>query len=142
MSLWNEIQTRCPADMLERRNMHEIAAFLNVGRTKVVQTMLSERGILVRYADGPVAADAVLTKLEAFSQSAHPMASLVKRAVKFLGTTEGIDMGDEATQSLLDQLAAGGAITTDEATKLKALATVPDSVDWTQVQAAFDEQGV
>ena len=142
MSLWNEIQTKCSAEMLARRNMHEIAAFLNINRTKTVQTLMGERGILAKYPTGPVEADAVLTKLEVFSQTAHPMASLVKRAVRFLGTTEGIDLGDPATQLLLDQLAAGGAITVSEAANLKGLASVPDSVDWSQVQAAFDAQGV
>lgn len=141
MSLWNEIQTKCSAEMLARRNMHEIAAFLNINRTKTVQTMMGERGILSKYATGPVDADAVLSKLEAFSQSQHPMASLVKRAVRFLGTTEGIDLGDPATQMLLDQLAAVAAITVTEAENLKALASVPDTLDWTQVQAAFDAQG-
>lgn len=122
--------------------MHNIAATLNVDRTKVVSTMITERGILAKYQDGAAAADAILTKLETFATAGHPMSSIVARALKFLANTGGIDVGDAATRGLLDALAAGNVITVDEATKLKSLAVVPDHVDWTAVQAAFDEQGV
>lgn len=141
MSLWDEIQEKCSPEQIAARNMHDIAATLNVDRTKVVSTMITERGILAKYPDGAVAADTILTKLEAFSTAGHPMSSIVARALKFLANTGGIDVGDTATRGLLDALAAGNVITVEEASKLKGLAVVPDHVDWTQVQAAFDAQG-
>lgn len=141
-TLWQEIQEKCSPELIAARNMHDIVAVLNAGRTKVVSTMITERGILAKYPDGAVAADAILTKLEAFATAGQPMSSIVARALKFLANTGGIDVGDTATRGLLDALAAGGVLTADEAAKLKGLASVPDQLDWTQVQAAFDAQGV
>lgn len=89
--------------------------------------MMSERGILAQYPDGPVAADAVLTKLDTFAQTQHALASVVKRALRFLGDPEGIDMGSPATQSMLDAVQQAGVLTADETTKLKALAMQPAS---------------
>ncbi len=102
-----------------------IALLSYINYSAVKPLLLSERGILEKYADGPVAADAVLTKLEVFSASGHPLASVVKRALKFLAQAEGLDMGSAATQGMLSMLAAGGVITEDEATKLKNLALQP-----------------
>lgn len=132
MTLFEEIQSKCSAEEIAAGNYHVIAAKVNtVDRVKTVSTMISERGILEKYVDGPLAADAVLAKLEAFSVSGHPLASIVKRALKFLANPEGLDIGAPATQGMLSQLGAGGVITADEATKLKALApTVNDFVNW------------
>lgn len=119
-------------------NTQAIADALSVGRTRVQSPhIVSERGILDRYAGGPVAADTVLTKLETFAASQHPMAGVVRRALRFLGTEAGLDIGAATTRMLLDQLAAGGAITADEAGHLKALALVPDPVTHTDVGAAL-----
>lgn len=83
--------------------------------------MISERGIIDHYQDGPIAADILLTKLETFAASQHPAAGAVRRAMKFLAMPDGIDIGSASTHGMLDMLAAGGAITADEASKLKAL---------------------
>lgn len=93
----------------------------------VKSLMMSERGILAQYPDGPVAADAVLTKLDTFAQTQQPLASVVKRALRFLGDPEGIDMGSPATQAMLDAVQQAGVLTADETTKLKALAMQPAS---------------
>lgn len=89
--------------------------------------MLSERGLLAQYADGPVAADAVISKLEAFAQTPHALASVVRRALKFLGTPEGIDLGSAATHAMLDALQADSVLTADEVAKIKALSLQPAS---------------
>ena len=86
--------------------------------------MRSERGVIDKYPDGPIAADKVLAKLEAFSETEHPMASLVARALKFLGQPEGIDFGAVTTQGLIMQLAQGGVIEMHEAQKLCSLGQV------------------
>lgn len=93
----------------------------------VKSLMMSERGILAQYPDGPVAADAVLTKLDTFAQTQQALASVVRRALRFLGDPEGIDMGSPATQSMLDAVQQAGVLTADETTKLKALAMQPAS---------------
>lgn len=118
-------------------NTQVIADALSVGRTIVRTHRMSETGILEKYPGGPIAADAVLGKLEAFAASAHPLASVVRRALKFLATPDGLDIGSPATQTMLDALANGGVITVDEATALKALATVADPITHQQIGAAL-----
>jgi hypothetical protein len=116
-----------------------IADALSLGRTKVVSHFASERGILERFPLGPLAGDALLAKLEDFSVTAHPMARIVKRALKFLAQPEGLDIGSPATQGLLDALAAGGVISTEERAGLTAMATRADPVVHTDVGAAIKE---
>ena len=114
-----------------------IADALSVGRTKTVSHFASERGILERFPLGPLAGDALLAKLELFAQSAHPMARIVGRALKFLAQPEGLDIGAATTQGLLDALAAGGVITAEERAGLAQMATVHDPVSHTEVGAAL-----
>ena len=116
-----------------------IADALSVGRTKPVSHFASERGVLERFPAGPLAGDALLAKLEAFAATAHPMARIVGRALKFLAQPEGLDIGSPATQGLLDQLAAGGVISADERAGLAQMAAVPDPVTHTEVGAALKE---
>jgi predicted nucleic acid-binding protein len=141
MTLLEEIQATCTVEQIAEKNYHVIAAAINANRTGTVTTtrLISERGILESYSDGALAADAVLAKLEAFSLTGHPMASIVKRAMKFLGQAEGLDIGSATTQALITALGAGGVLTVDEAAKLNALApTKPvDKVTWEQCQTAL-----
>lgn len=118
-------------------NTQAIADALSAGRTRVVSHFASERGILERFPLGPIAGDALLTKLDTFAATAHPMASIVRRALKFLGQPEGLDIGSAATQGLLDQLALGGVMTAEERAGLRAMATVADPVTHTEVGAAL-----
>lgn len=117
--------------------INAIAQALSVGRTKVVSHFASERGILERLPAGPLAADALLSKLESFAASGHPMASIVKRALKFLAQAEGLDIGSPATQGLIAQLASGKVITDEERDGLRAMATVADPVTDAQVEEAL-----
>lgn len=114
-----------------------IARALSAGRTKIVSHFASERGVLERFPGGPIAADALLSKLEVFASTAHPMASIVKRALKFLAQAEGLDIGSPATQGLLTQLGAGGVLTTEEVAGLRAMATAADAVTDADVDAAI-----
>lgn len=139
MDLFQEIQSKCTAEEIANRNYHIIASKVNEGRTKITSRLISERGILESYPDGPLAADVVLAKLEAFASAGHPLSSIVDRALKFLGQSSGLDIGSAATQLMVTQLGAGGVLTVDEANKLKALApTVNDHVTWEQCQAALE----
>lgn len=123
--------------LLTNGNVGAIADILSVGRTHVVSHFASERGILERYPGGPVAADALLAKLEGFAQTGHPMARIVGRALKFLAQPEGLDVGSPATRGLLDQLVAGGVITGAERDGLVAMATRPDPLHHTAVSTAL-----
>lgn len=139
-TLYEEIVQKCTADQIAARDYHSIAATVNVGRTKLIPTIISERGILEKYPDGPIAADTVLTKLEGFANAGLPLSSLVKRALKFLGTGDGLDIGSATTQAMLSQLGGAGIITADEANKLKALAPIVNNhVGWEQCMAAIEE---
>lgn len=117
-----------------------IALVLSVGRTKIVRHFASERGVLERFLDGPLAADALLTKLEIFSVSGHMLASIVKRALKFLAQSEGLDIGSPATQGLIDMLLADGVITKAERDGLRFMATAPEVITDAQVEQAL--QGI
>lgn len=120
------------------RNTQAIADILSVGRTRVQSHFASERGILERYPGGPLEADALLASLEGFATTAHPMARIVGRALKFLAQPEGLDIGSPATQSLLDQLTPG-VLTVEQRADLRAMATVNDPITHTQVGAALGE---
>lgn len=118
-----------------------IAAALSVGRTKIVSHFASERGILDRFPGGVVAADALLTKLEGFAQSQHALAGVVRRAVKFLGTPEGIDLGSAGVQTMLAALTPA-VLTEVERDGLRSMATVPVVLTPHEVQdALFDDLG-
>jgi hypothetical protein len=118
-----------------------IAALLSTGRTRLVSHFASERGILDRYQGpgGPIGADALLSKIEGFALSAHPLAGIVKRAVKFLGQPEGIDLGSQGVQGILQLLTQGGVITAEERAALVAMATQPDPITTNQVSDALNK---
>lgn len=78
------------------------------------RTILAECG-----AAGPGILDAL--------EAAAAGNSAVKWAVKFLSQDSGIDVGHPNTQAMIDSLATGGALTTDQATALKNLAHQPVS---------------
>ena len=80
--------------------------------------LINARAVLAEYPDGTVQAAMVLDKLE----SAAVNVPALRWIMSFLKSDSGVDIGHKATQSMLDQLAAGGVITTDEAAKLKSLA--------------------
>lgn len=118
-------------------NTEALAAALSTGRKRRASHFASERGILERFPGGPIAADALLSKLEAFSSIGHPMSSIVKRALKFLAQAEGLDIGSPATQGLLDALQAGSVLTADEVAGVKAMALVDDPVTEFEVRVAI-----
>lgn len=115
-----------------------VAALLSQGRTRYVTTRVSEAGLLERWPTGPVDADVFLTKLEAFAQSPHALAGVVRRALKFLGTPEGLDLGAAATHAMLAQLAAGKVISDIEANAAKALSQQPAPVGLGDVSRALN----
>ena len=123
-------------------NIEGLAAALSSGRTKIVSHFASERGVLDRYPGGPVAADALLTKLENFGNGQHPLAGVVRRAVKFLGTPEGIDLGSNGVQTMLNALTPA-LLTEVERDGLRSMAAVPVTLSPSEVQSAlFDDMGV
>lgn len=88
--------------------------------TRIVSRIISARGVLSDYPGGPMAAAAVLDKLEAAASSV----SALKWALNFL-RGDGLDIGAASTQGVIDQLVAGGILTSAEGSNLKSLASVP-----------------
>lgn len=115
-----------------------VAAFLSAGRTEVRQTRMSEAGLLERWPDGPVAADGFLAKLEAFAATQHAAAGVVRRALRFMATPEGLDLGAAATHAMLDMLQAGGVVTADEVSAAKELSRHAAPVSIEQVSRALN----
>lgn len=87
-------------------------------RTAVQSRFVTARGVLAEVDGGAQ----ILDKLDALTGAVRE----VKWAMKFL-LTDGIDVGHPRTRALLDQLAAGGAITAADAQALKDLALQPAS---------------
>ena len=85
--------------------------------------MITARGIMSSYGIGPVAGAAFLDKLENLTNSIPAL----KWAMKFLQQDAGIDIGDGATQQMLDSLVGVGGITSAEVDCVKAIALQPAS---------------
>lgn len=120
------------------RNDAAIAAILSFNRTKLSNKYVSIRGILESYPGGPIAADALLSKLEAFAAAGETLSSVVKRALVFLNQVDGIDLGSPATLLMLGALADGEVITTAEKDNLITIITVPDPVSLNEVSQALN----
>ena len=85
--------------------------------------MITARGIISSYGIGPVAGAAFLDKLENLTGSIPAL----KWAMKFLQQDAGIDIGDGATQQMLDSLVGVGGITSTEVDGIKNIANQPAS---------------
>lgn len=140
-----EINARAASDptfaaMLAARNDYGMAVVLSFERTKLVETMLTERGVMA--ALGIVDGETALAALEAFAAGTPSVPALVavhpgiKRMLGWLKTT-GVDVGNALTQSLLDLLAVNGVLTAAAVSTLKALAVVPDPVSADQISEAI-----
>ncbi len=120
-----------------------LADALSVGRTRIASRIVSARGIASDFPGGPVAAEAVLMKLEgaatALSASAATqdkvLGSLISRQLRFLAG-EGLDFGSVALRGMLDQFSAAGILTAEEVAGLKSLALEPDPVSEMDVRRA------
>ncbi|MCO4101732.1 MAG: hypothetical protein HEQ38_20535 [Gemmatimonas sp.] len=124
-----------------------IAAALSAGRTRLVERLITERRILSTL--GVVDGAAFLSALEAFAAATlpeqHPLALYhagIARAVGWLKTDDGIDIGDATSQAMLDALAAAGVVTVESAAIVKALARVPAPLSELDVRrAVFADDG-
>ena len=133
MKLRDEILARpdCAA-AVDARDLDAIAALVSVGRTSVQPRFVTARTVL---AECGVHGPDILGALEAAAAGN----SAVKWAVRFLGQDSGINVGDPATQYMIDQLAAGAtpALSAEQAAALKNLAVQPAPVSRLEVEAAL-----
>lgn len=133
MSLKEQILARpdC-ADAVAAKDCHAIAALLSVGRMAVQSRFVTARTVL---AECGMLGASILDALEVAAVGN----SAVKWAVRFLGQDSGINVGDPATQYMIDQLAEDGALSAPQAAALKNLALQPAPVTSAEVADALYE---
>jgi hypothetical protein len=139
--------TNDPAVLALMPDTVAITAALSAGRTRLVERLITERRILSTL--GVVAGASFLSALESFAATAlpneHPLAPYhagIARAVGWLKTDDGIDIGDPTSQAMLDALAAAGVVTEESAAIVKALARVPAPLSEIDVRrAVFADDG-
>lgn len=130
MTLLTEITTKCSAALRAGQNPDAIAAAVNAGRTRVQSR---QGGIgLVLDTLGPIEGAAVLDTLNALKATN----SAIKWAWVLIERGD-LDFGAPATRAMIDQLAAGGAMTTAQAAALKGTAEVADPVTEHDVRRAI-----
>jgi hypothetical protein len=118
-----------------------VAAALSVGRTKLTERLVTERRILATL--GVVEGAAFLDAIDAFAVATlpaqHPLFAFhsgIARAVAWLKTSEGIDVGDATSQAMLQAVAAAGVVSVASATSIADLARVPDPISEMSVRFA------
>lgn len=139
----DEIRAAVAADpALQSASFEAIAVALSADRTMLAPTMISERRILSVL--GAAHGGAFLDALDAFAATPlatdHPLAPVhsgIRRAIGWLKTNEGLDIGDPEAQAMLDGLAATGVVDPAHAQVVKDLARVPDVVQAYEVQRAL-----
>ena len=119
-----------------------IAAALSAGRTRVQETMVSERRILalLGVADG----DTFLKALEDFGLATlaanHPLAAVqsgIRRMVGWLKAPEGIDIGNPLAQQMLTVMGQLGILNVASVQTVLAFARVADPVSEMDVRRAL-----
>ena len=116
---------------------HAIAGILSATRTRITSMRVGELGILAKHPGGPIAADAVLGKLEEYAATAGPLSRLAGRAMRGIRSADGLDLGDPSTQAMLGALAQAGVLAPEEAAALAGLARVPDTITADHVSRAL-----
>ena len=119
-----------------------IAAALSAGRTRVQETMISERRILALL--GVVNGDAFLSALEAFGTATlaadHPLAAAqagIARMVTWLKAPEGIDIGNPLAQQMLVVMGQLRILDVASVQTVVAFAHVADPVSEMDVRRAL-----
>lgn len=98
----------------------EVAASLNTAdRTHVDSTFATWRKMLADL--GPTVTATVKAKVEAAAEGNAAVAIALDMLGEY-GDGGGLDLGHANTRAVIDQLAAGGVLTADEATAIKGIA--------------------
>lgn len=150
MNLLDEIKAKVPPDVLATRNDAAVAAAVSAGRTRQDHTTkftslgISERFPALGALPGPLAAEMVLQKLEAFRDaalaSADPATRLlggaIKRQMQHL-EGNGMAVGSPAVAQMLAVIVGAGGLTQAEMDALVSVAAVPDPVSDLDVRRAL-----
>lgn len=130
MTLRDEIigRTDCAA-ALSARDLDALARIVSTGRKVTQSRFVTARTVLAECIGGQAILDAL--KAAAAGNSA------VNWAMTFLGQEGGLDVGNAATQGMIDQLVAATALTAAQGAALKALANLSQTVSRAEVEAAM-----
>lgn len=135
-TLLDEIKRRVPPEVRATRDVHQVTALLNDGRTIVVERRIGE--IALCDALGGDRGTEVLDKLRALSAGTtgvpEAMARKLRYVVKWLDNDE-LDVGHRETRASIDQLVPL-VFTAAEAAAIKALAERPAPVSEYDVRCA------
>lgn len=124
---------------LPNRRDDLIAEILSRNRVKHFDLFVSERGVIAKYPHGALEADALLTKLEVFSEvQGNPLASLVRRALRFLRQSEGLNIGEPTTRLLISALVQNQILTNKEGEGLFTMSKINDPIDVNKVSNALN----
>lgn len=131
MGIRNRILARPDlAAMRAARDLTGLADALNAEPPLVLrERYVTARTILAECENGADILDALVT--------AGENVSAVKWALTFLSQDSGLDVGHPTTQGMIDQLAAGGVLSAEQAQSLKSLALQAVFVDRLEVESAM-----
>lgn len=136
-SLTAEEVTAIDAHLPNRRD-DLIAQVLSAGRTVVADYWLTDRGLvsdLVRATGNTDLSDAILTKLDAMATQSRSTKAMLNRLEN---DVRGVNFGDAALLVQWGHLEAVGALTSAEASALRALPVVPNPIAVGQVSDALN----
>ncbi len=150
MSLLTEIQAKCTPQMIAAQEHGQIATIVSAGRkapdtsTKFSSLGISERFPALGGLPGPLAAENVFQKLEAFAAAAiagaDPVGKLLGGAcVRQMAhlKASGMAIGSPAVKSMLDAIVARNGLTQDESDALVGVALVDAPVSVQEVITAM-----
>lgn len=115
----------------QARDLKALADGINaLGLTSLQTRYITARTVLSELGEQGAA---ILAALEVAATSNIA----VKYAVKFLEQDSGLNIGDPATQVMVDELSQASVLTVEQETLLKNMALLPVVVTRTQVEDAF-----
>lgn len=145
-----EIKAQVPAAVRATQDAQAIADALNVGRVRIDPLeMYASLGISERYPTmdglpGPLGAELLFRKLEAFAADAVASGDAIKSllggaVIRQMGHLQraGLAVGSPAVAEMLNTIAAYAGITQAEADALVSVAAVPDPVTEFDVRCAI-----
>lgn len=111
-------------EAIERGNDQLVADALTESAPRVATDELyTDRALFA--ALGPILADSILTKLEAFAATGNSGASVVKRALTWLAPANGgLNFQDATVQQFIAGIGVAGILTAEEVAALAGVGTV------------------
>lgn len=128
MSLFQEIQAKCSAELIASKDHQTIAETVSLGRTKFRRTHLGEGGIIA--AIGSL--DVGNTFLDVVGSA--PAYRHIKKVI----ARGDFDMGEAMAQGGVQSMVGAGVLTQVQADSLCALGLEADTVSVTQVAQALE----